>query len=357
MPANSPFYFATLVSLRYKLSKSAHFAHGALDAPPALRYERGRSRPRLYSDGMRILITGPSGAVGEALARSLGGAHELRGLAREPSRVAQELSLEVIGGDALTGEGLERALDGVEVAYYLIHSMEPATAESFAHRDRVAAQRFAAAAARAGVRRIIYLGALRRSGGGRDSPHLASRGEVERILLDAVPDSVALRASLVIGARSRSFRTLVRLIERLPVVPLPPWRRYRTQPIDERDAIAYLAAAASAPAEVGGRAFDIAGPEVLSYGVMIERISTLMLLARPTVRVPFTLTGMTSALAARVSGAPPELLAPLMGSLEGDLLADDGPARGAFAVPLHGFDASVEHALRDWEALERPRGR
>ena len=306
---------------------------------------------------MRILITGPSGAIGEALVRSLAGTHELRGLAREPSRVAEELSLELINGDALTGRGLERALSGVEVAYYLIHSMERAATESFAHRDRIAAERFAAAAAHAGVRRIVYLGGLRHGDAGGDSPHLASRGEVERILLDAVPDSIALRASLVIGARSRSFRALVRLIERLPVLPLPPWRRYRTQPIDDRDAIGYLVAAASAPGEVGGHAFDIGGPEVLSYGVMIERISTLMLLARPTVRVPFTLSGMTSALAARVSGAPPELLGPLMGSLESDLLADDGPAREAFAVPLHGFDASVEHALRDWEALERPRGR
>ena len=302
---------------------------------------------------MRILITGPSGAVGDALARSLAGDHELRGLAREPARVADGLGLEVIRGDALSGDGLERALEGVEVAYYLIHSMEPAALQSFARRDRIAAERFAAVASRAGVRRIVYLGGLQQNEGG-DSAHLASRGEVERILLDAIPDSVAFRASLVIGARSRSFRALVRLIERLPVVPLPPWRRFRTQPIDERDAIAYLAAAASAP---GGGAFDIAGPEVLSYGAMIERVTALLLLARPTVRVPLALGAITSAVAARVSGAPRELLGPLMGSLGGDLLADDGPARAAFGVTLHGFDAAVEHALCEWEALEPLRGR
>jgi uncharacterized protein YbjT (DUF2867 family) len=304
---------------------------------------------------MRILITGPSGAVGDALARALGGDHELRGLAREPGRVAGELPVEVIRGDALTGEGLERALDGVEVAYYLIHSMEPAAIPGFAERDRTAAQRFAAAAAAAGVRRIVYLGGLRPNEAG-ESAHLASRGEVERILLDALPDSVALRASLVIGARSRSFRALVRLIERLPVVPLPPWRRYRTQPIDERDAIAYLVAAADTPG-VGGATFDVGGPEVLSYGVMIERITALMLLARPTVRVPVGLGAIASAVAARVSGTPRELLGPLMGSLRGDLLADDAPARAAFGVSLHGFDAAVEHALRDWEALESLRAR
>jgi uncharacterized protein YbjT (DUF2867 family) len=304
---------------------------------------------------MRILITGLSGAVGDALARSLAGDHELRGLARDPDRVAEGLPLEVIRGDALSGRGLERALAAVEVAYYLIHSMEPAAMQGFAQRDRIAAQQFAAAAARAGVRRIVYLGGPRQLDG-HDSAHLASRGEVERILLAAVPDSVALRASLVIGAKSRSFRAIVRLIERLPVVPLPPWRRHRTQPIDERDAIAYLVGAANAPA-AGGGAFDITGPEVLSYGAMIERIMALLMLARPTLRLPFALGSISSAIAARVSGEPHELLAPLMGSLGGDLLADDGPARAAFGVPLHGFDAAVEHALREWEAVEPLRGR
>jgi uncharacterized protein YbjT (DUF2867 family) len=300
---------------------------------------------------MRILITGPSGAVGEALARSLSGTHELRGLSREPARVAADLALEVIRGDALSGEGLDRALEGVEVCYYLIHSMEPSADARFERRDRIAAQRFAAAAADAGVRRIVYLGGLLPRGG-RSSPHLASRGEVERIVLAAVPDSVALRASLVIGARSRSFRAIVRLIERLPMIPLPRWRGYRTQPIDERDAVAYLAAAASAPG-VGGGAFDIAGPEVLSYREMIERIAGLLLLARPVVRLPLSPRTITSAVAARVSGQPYELLRPLMRSLGGDLLADDAPARVAFAVPLHSFDAAVEHALREWEKLER----
>ncbi|HEX4107107.1 MAG TPA: NAD(P)H-binding protein, partial [Solirubrobacteraceae bacterium] len=114
---------------------------------------------------MRILITGPSGAVGDALARALAGSHELRGLARDPLRVAGELPLEVVRGDALSGDGLAEALEGVEVAYYLIHSMEPAIADSFEQRDRTAAERFAAAAADAGVRRIVYLGGLRPGAG------------------------------------------------------------------------------------------------------------------------------------------------------------------------------------------------
>ena len=167
---------------------------------------------------------------------------------------------DIVTGDALTGSGLAAALEGVDVAYYLIHSMEAASNGSFELAERRAAENFAAAAADAGVRRIVYLGGLVPS---EDtlSPHLASRLAVEAALIDAVPDSIAFSASIVIAARSRSFRFLVKLIERLPVLALPAWRDHRTQPIDGRDVIAYLVAAATAPAGLAGRSWDIAGPD------------------------------------------------------------------------------------------------
>jgi uncharacterized protein YbjT (DUF2867 family) len=148
----------------------------------------------------------------------------------------------------------------------------------------------------------------------------------------------------------------VRLIERLPVIPLPPWRHSRTQPIDQRDAVAYLAAAAQAPS-VGGRSLDIAGPEVLSYGAMIERIAEHLLVHRPALPVPLAMGGLTSAVAAWLSGEPVELLGPLMDSLAGDLLADDRLARSELRVRLHSFDAAVENALREWERVEPLRSR
>ena len=111
----------------------------------------------------------------------------------------------------------------MDVAYFLIHSMEPAAQDPFASRERIAAERFAAAAQAAGIDRIVYLGGLVPAAGPR-SAHLASRMAVEQILQEAVPESVALRASIVIGARSRSFRFLVRLVERLPVLAVPAWR-------------------------------------------------------------------------------------------------------------------------------------
>jgi uncharacterized protein YbjT (DUF2867 family) len=221
----------------------------------------------------------------------------------------------------------------------------------FAARDRRAAAEFAAAARAAGVRRVVYLGGLVP----RDahvSPHLASRLEVEDALLGAAPEGVALRASIVVGARSRSFRFLVRLVERVPVMPLPDWRDHRTAPIDGRDVMAYLVAAGTSPAVEGALSLDIAGPEVMTYASMIERIRDAMLLTRPRLDLPLSLTPVASRIAAAIAGEDPALIEPLMGSLGSDLLPRDDRARELFGVRLHAFDAAVERALRDLEALE-----
>ncbi|MGI8801155.1 MAG: NAD-dependent epimerase/dehydratase family protein [Solirubrobacteraceae bacterium] len=304
---------------------------------------------------MRILITGASGFVGSVLARRLGGeGHDLHGLARDPGRVDPRLGLELHRGDAVTGAGLTAALDGVEVAYYLIHSMEPAADGAFAGRERQAAERFAAAAARAGVRRVVYLGGLCPTGG-PVSAHLRSRRAVEDAVLEAVPESVVLRASIIVGAGSRSFRFLVRLVERLPVLALPAWREHRTQPLDERDMLEYLVAAATGP--VGGRTLDLGGPETLTYGAMIERLADLMLVRRPALRLGFSLTPVAAVVAARIAGEALALAGPLMESLGTDLLADDRDARALIGVRLHGYDAAVERALREWELREPLRAR
>jgi uncharacterized protein YbjT (DUF2867 family) len=317
---------------------------------------------------VRILITGVSGFAGAALLpRLLEQGHEVRALARDRARVQDTLSstgelsasdIDLQIGDTVSGAGVHAAMRGVEVAYYLIHSMEPSSGDPFAARERASAHTFAAAAQAAGVRRIVYLGGLLprdRTGDGEEgvkvSSHLSSRHAVERILLDAVPESVALRASIVIGARSRSFRFLVRLVERMPVLALPPWRRFRTQPIDERDIVEMLACCANSHS-LGGRSLDVGGPDILTYGQIVERIAALMMLGRPSIGLGLTITPIAARLAAILAEESPELVLPLMEGLTGDLLPSDEDSAALLNVELHSFDSAVEHALHEWEKLE-----
>src|SRR4051812_19411620 len=301
------------------------------------------------------LVTGATGYVGGRLIERLTAEDRpVRALARHPDRLEPTEGVEAVAGDLVRDTGLDEALDGIETAYYLVHSMEPAGTSGngdFGARDRQAAGNFARAAQRAGVDRIVYLGGIVPD----DAPpsaHLGSRLEVENILLDAAPAATALRALILIGARSSSFRILVRLVERLRVLPFPAWRDHRTQPIFERDAIEFLARTPDTPA-AAGRSLDIAGPDVLSYGAMIERIADVMGVGRMPIRLGISQTPTASAVVAGIVGQPVELVRPLMESLEHDLLPrQDAQASDVYAIRGHRFDRAVEHALREWERTE-----
>lgn len=303
---------------------------------------------------MPELVTGATGYVGGRLIeRLLAEGRPVRALARDPSRLDTPAEVEAAKGDLVSGEGLEQALEGCTVAYYLVHSMEPAAGAGggFAARDRIAADNFARAAEKAGVEHIVYLGGIVPSDAGELSPHLASRLEVEDILLAARPRSTALRASILVGARSASFRILVRLVERLRVLPFPAWRDHRTQPIDERDAIEYLARTPLTPA-AEGRSLDIAGRDLMSYGEMIERIADLMGVGRTPLRLRASATPLASAVVSAIVDQPVELVRPLMYSLERDLLPRSDEARELYGFRIHSFDRAVERALADWETRE-----
>ncbi len=220
----------------------------------------------------------------------------------------------------------------------------------FASRDRLAAKTFGRAAAAAGLERIVYLGGI--APAGRRSDHLRSRLEVEDLLFSAVPDSTALRASIVIGAGSSSFRLLVRLVERLRVLPLPRWRNNRTQPIDERDVIEYLARTPSVPA-AAGRALDICGPDRVTFAELVNEIAAGIGVGRMPLGLPTTMTPPASAVVAAVTGQPIELVRPLMESLESDVLPrDPHEAADMYALRPRSLARAVDHALAEWEALE-----
>jgi uncharacterized protein YbjT (DUF2867 family) len=298
---------------------------------------------------VKILVTGITGYIGSRLApRLLADGHVVVGFSR---RGLAQGPVPVITGDAVTGPGLDQALDGVQVAYYLMHSLEASAEGAFSARELQAAENFARAAQAAGTERVIYLGGPMPQTAVA-SAHLASRLAVERIVLESAPCAVALRASIVVGAGSRSFRLLVRLVERMPVIPLPAWRTHRSNPIDERDMIEMLARAATGQ-ELCGRAIDAPGPEELTYEELIERIRDLLLLRRPTIGLGrLTATPVVSRMAAVIANEDHGLIGPLMESLQHDLLPSRPGAAELLGVRLHSLDSAIERALREWEEVE-----
>ncbi|MBV9603606.1 MAG: NAD(P)H-binding protein [Solirubrobacterales bacterium] len=299
------------------------------------------------------LIVGATGYVGTLLTRALVAERRpVRALSRNPPPVAAGGPVETVAGDVLKNQGLDAALTGCDVAYYLVHSME-AGAGSFEARDRVAAENFVTACQRSGVARVVYLGGIEPSG--RLSAHMGSRLEVERILMQGLPGATGLRASIIIGAGSPSFRLMVRLIERIPVLPLPPWRQRRTQPIAERDVVRCLVRTPRIDA-TAGRSIDLAGPDALTYAEILSGIASELGIERPKVGVPVFTAPAFGAVAAAIAGSDTELVRALMGSLGADVLPRSPDAAREISElfgfnPL-GFMRAVRRALADWERDE-----
>jgi uncharacterized protein YbjT (DUF2867 family) len=217
------------------------------------------------------LVTGASGAIGSRLVDRLlqNGRGVVLGGRRPERLISRWGQLDAVRVDVLDPATLPPALDGIDVAYYLIHSMERGAERSFRERDAVGARNFARAACEAGVRRVVYLGGL----GSDDaalSDHLASRHETGEILADEGPPVVELRAAMVIGDGSASFRMLTDLVRRLPAMVLPRWVSTPSQPIALRDVVEYLVAAALVETTDRHAIFEIGGPDVLTYREMIE---------------------------------------------------------------------------------------
>jgi uncharacterized protein YbjT (DUF2867 family) len=235
------------------------------------------------SGGLMCLVTGASGYIGGRLVPELLDAgHRVRCLARTPRKLRDHpwaRRVEIVRGDVTDPDSVARALRGVDVAYYLVHAL--GAGRGFEDTDRKAARVFGEQARREGVGRLVYLGGLLPEGMPEEelSPHLRSRAEVGRILLDSGVPTAALRAAVIIGSGSASFEMLRYLTERLPVMVTPRWVRTRIQPIAVRDVLRLLTGCARLPRDVH-RAFDIGGPEVLTYQEMMRRYAAVAGLPR-----------------------------------------------------------------------------
>ncbi|HUB42183.1 MAG TPA: SDR family oxidoreductase [Streptosporangiaceae bacterium] len=303
------------------------------------------------SQPVTCLVTGATGYVGGRLVpRLLGAGYRVRCMARQAGRLSGFSwigQVEVAEADALDAGSLRRALAGVDVAYYLIHSLSSGPA--FEATDRAAAEVFATCAREAGVSRIIYLGGLRPAGSPQLSPHLRSRTEVGDILMNSGVPTAVLRAGVIIGSGSASFEMLRYLTERLPVMVTPKWVRSRTQPIAIRDVLTTLAGCARLPPQVN-RAFDIGGPDVLTYADMMERYAAVAGL-RPRLLLPVGLLtpSLSSHWVGLVTPVPAALARPLVESLRHDAVAAEHDIARYVPDPpggLTAFDDAVRLALR-----------
>ena len=236
---------------------------------------------------------------------------------------------------------LPPALEGIDVAYYLVHSMGGGHG-AFAQRDRAGAEAFGRAASAAGVRRVVYLGGLE----GGDSEHLRSREEVADILAAAVPDTVHARAAMVIGAGSASFLILRHLVERLPAMVCPRWIDTRTQPIAIRDVVGALAALAD-PAVPATCEVQLGGADVLSYRAMMHRYAAAAGRRAPlVVRVPVLTPRLSSYWLGLVTPVDTGVARPLVQGLSAEMLVRTAPPAGINDAPL-GFDDAVREALAE----------
>lgn len=290
-----------------------------------------------------VLLTGATGYIGGRLLRHLEeGGRAVRCLARTPDRVpARAAGTTVIQGDCLDEASLDRALAGVHSAYYLVHSM--AAGPDFAETDRRAAASFGRAAARAGVRRIVYLGGL-----AADAPslskHLRSRAESGDVLRASGVPVIEFRASIVIGAGSLSFDIIQALVERLPAMVCPRWVSTLTQPIAIDDVIGYLIAALDLPDGISG-IYEIGGPEVVSYGEVMREYARLRGLRRLLVPVPVLTPRLSGLWLALVTPAQARVGRALVEGLRNATIVRSPAARERFHIQPTPLRLAIARAI------------
>jgi uncharacterized protein YbjT (DUF2867 family) len=293
---------------------------------------------------MNILVTGATGYIGRSLIPQLAEAgHRVRGMVRRLDAEQTPAGVELVRGDVLDAASLGPALAGIDVAYYLVHSMGGGE-KGFRERDRAAARNFAQAARAAGVRRILYLGAL----GQQDaalSDHLRSRQETGEVLRRHGPPLTEFRAAIVVGSGSTSFEIIRHLTERLPVMICPRWVVTRVQPIAIEDVLAYLVAALDV-AESADQIVEIGGSSVESYRSMMLTYARARGLRRLLLRVPVLTPRLSSYWLDLVTPIPAAVSRPLIEGLRSEVVCRSGAAQRLFPwIRPMNYTQAVERAL------------
>ena len=300
-------------------------------------------------ESRRSLVTGATGYIGGHLAAQLVERGEtVRAMARTPEKLDDAPwrdEVEVVRGDLSDPESLVAAFDGVDVVYYLVHSM--GSSKDFVSEEERSAHNVAAAAEKAGVRRIVYLSGLHPTG--ELSRHLRSRNAVGEILMASTVETVVLQAGIVVGSGSASFEMIRHLTDRLPVMTTPKWVRNKIQPISIDDVLHYLVEAADAPIEKS-RTFDIGCPDVLEYAdAMQVYAEEAGLRRRFIVALPLLTPSIASWWVGLVTPIPSGLARPLVESLEHDAVMSEHDIDAVIPPPpggLTGFRESVVRALK-----------
>jgi len=298
------------------------------------------------SSPFSIMVTGATGFIGSRLVSLLSSnGYTVTGLTRQ--KLSNTQNVKYIQADVFDNDELDESMQGIEVAYYLLHSMEGSKSEwqEFANREKVQAQNFLKSATKAGVKRIIYLGGLVNDSL-ELSPHMKSRKDVGDILRSGTIPVTEFRASLIIGAQGGSYAMLRYLVERLPVMVCPSWVKSLAQPIAVDDVIFYLAECLSKP-ETMGEIFEIGGPDKITYEELMRIYSAYLNRNLFVLQIPFLTTRLSSYWVDLITPVKASLARPLIDSLVHDTVVTDDKITKIIPIRLKSVRESIDIATKE----------